>query len=175
MESLGVRLFKISVLRGTEGPICRPDPYHREVCCLPGAWVRDIKRKVTALVQPSDYYLLLVFQAGNNEVVERSLQSLKKDFKALGWLIEGLGAQVMFSSIPQVEGKTTERGWKTYLINTWLRDRCHCRNSGFFDHGEVYKAPGLLVTNETGGMQLSQRGKRILGQEIAGLIDRALN
>ena len=44
--------------------------------------------------------------------------------------------------------------------------------SGFFDHGEVYTAPGLLVT---GGTQLSQRGKRILGHELAGLIERALN
>ena len=88
---------------------------------------------------------------------------------------EGSGAQVVFSSIPQVEGKNTDRGWKTYLINTWLRDWCHCRNFGFLDHGDVYKALGLLVTNETGGMQLSQRGKRILGQELSGLIDRALN
>ena len=88
-------------------------------------------------MQPSDYYPLLAIQAGNNEVVERSLKSLKKDFKALGWLIEGSGAQVVFSSIPQVEGKTTGRGWETYLINTWLRDWCHRRNSGFFDHGEV--------------------------------------
>ena len=125
--------------------ICGPDPYHREVCCLPGARVRDIKRQITSLVRPSDYYPLLVIQAGNNEVVERSLKSLKKDFKALGWLIEGSGAQVVFSSIAQVEGKTTDRGWKTYLINTWLRDWCHRRNFGFFDHDEVYKAPGLLV------------------------------
>ena len=126
-------------------------------------------------MQPSDYYPLLVIQAGNNKVAERSLKSLKKDFKALGWLVEGSGAQVVFSSIPQVEQKTTERGWKTHLINTRLRDWCHCRNFGFFDHGKVYKAPGLLVTNETAGMQLSQRGRRILGQELAGLIDRALN
>ena len=26
-----------SILRGVEGPICRLDPLHREVCCLPGA------------------------------------------------------------------------------------------------------------------------------------------
>ena len=29
-----------SLLRGTEGPIYQPDPTRREVCCLPGAWVR---------------------------------------------------------------------------------------------------------------------------------------
>lgn len=27
-------------LRGTEGPVCQPDPICREVCCLPGARVR---------------------------------------------------------------------------------------------------------------------------------------
>jgi len=26
-----------SLLRGMDSPICRPDPSHREVCCLPGA------------------------------------------------------------------------------------------------------------------------------------------
>ena len=35
-----------SLLWGTEGSICRPDPTCREVCCLPGAHIRDIARKV---------------------------------------------------------------------------------------------------------------------------------
>ena len=42
-----------SLLRGTEGPICRPDPSHREVCCLPGARVRDVAKKLPGLVWPS--------------------------------------------------------------------------------------------------------------------------
>ena len=44
-----------SLLRGTKGPICQPDPTHREVCCLPGARVRDISRKLPGLIRPSDY------------------------------------------------------------------------------------------------------------------------
>jgi len=44
-----------SLLKGTEGPVCRPDPSHREVCCLPGAWVRGVARKLPGLVLPSDY------------------------------------------------------------------------------------------------------------------------
>ena len=39
-------------------------------------------------------------------------------------------------------------------------------------HGTVYTAPGLLATD---GVHLCQRGKRILDQEFAGLIKRALN
>ena len=55
-----------SFLRGTEGPICRPDPSHREVCCLPGARVRDVAKELPGLVRPSDYYPLLVIQVGGD-------------------------------------------------------------------------------------------------------------
>jgi len=161
-----------SLLRGTEGPICRPAPSHREVCYLPGARVRDVAKKLPGLVWPSDYYPLLVMQVGGDEIAERSPKAIKRDFRALGRLVEGSGAQVVFFSILSVAGKSTERGRKTHLVNKWLRDWCHGSNFVFFDHGEVYTAPGLLVT---GGTQLSQRGKRILGHELAGLIERALN
>jgi len=73
-----------SLLRGTEGPICRPDPSHREVCCLPGARVRDVARKLPGLVRPSDYYPLLVMQVGGDEIAERSPKAIKRDFRALG-------------------------------------------------------------------------------------------
>jgi len=79
---------------------------------------------------------------------------------------------VVFPSIPSVAGNSTERGRITHVVNRWLRDWCHRLNFSFFDHGEVYTAPGLLATD---GVQLSQRGKRILGHELAGLIERALN
>jgi len=62
-----------SLLRGTEGPICRPDPSHREVCCLPGARVMDVAGKLSDLVWPSGYYPLLVMQVGRDEIVDRSL------------------------------------------------------------------------------------------------------
>jgi len=86
-------------------------------------------------------------------------------------LVEGSGAQVVFSSIPSVAGKSTERGRKTHLINRWLRDWCHWWNFGFFEHGEIYMAPGPLATD---GVQLSQRGKNILAHELEGLIKKAL-
>jgi len=108
-----------------EGPICRLDPSHRDVCCLPGARVRDVARKLPGLVQPSDYYPLLVMQVSGHEIMERSPKAIKTDFRALGQLAEGSGAQVVFSSIPSVAGKSTERDRKTHLINRWLRGSCH--------------------------------------------------
>jgi len=129
-------------------------------------------KKLPGLVRRSDYYPLLVMQVGEDEITERSPKAIKRDFRALGRLVEGSGVQVVFSSIPSVAGNSTERGRKTHLVNRWLKDWCHWSNFGFFDHGEVYTAPGLLAA---GGSQLSQRGKRILGHELVGLIERALN
>lgn len=63
-----------SLLRGMEGPVYQPDPTHREVHCLPGAWVRDISRKLPSLIHLSDYYPLLTIQAGSNKVPKRSLR-----------------------------------------------------------------------------------------------------
>ena len=89
-----------SLLRGTEDPICRPDRTRREVFCLPGARVRDIARKLPNLVHPSDYYLLLIVQAGSDDIEERSLKTIKRDFRGLRRLVDGAGVQVVFSSIP---------------------------------------------------------------------------
>ena len=104
-----------SLLRGTEGPVCWPNPACREVCCLPGAWVRDSSRKLFSLICPSDYYPLLIVQVGRNEVSERSLTIIKKDFKGLG------RCTVCIFLYPSVAGKDTEKIRKTHLINTWLR------------------------------------------------------
>lgn len=105
--------------------------------------------------------------------LHRSPKVIRKDLKALGWLVEGSGAQVVFSSVPQVAGNNIERGKKTQLINLRLRD-WHCQqNIGvFFDHGDVCNTLSLMATD---GVHLSQRGERIITCELSGLIERALN
>ena len=67
-----------SQLRGTEGLICRADSPLREVCCLLGAQVKDIARKLPRLVRPSDYYPLLLFHVGADEVTVSSPRVIKK-------------------------------------------------------------------------------------------------
>lgn len=161
-----------SLLRGTEGPMCQPDPTRREVCCLPGIRVRDISRKLPSLIHPSDYYPLLIVQASSDEVADRNLGTIKNDFRGLGRLVDGVGIQVVFACIPAVTGKDTAMTRKTHLINTWLRGWCKHKNFGFFDHGVVYLAPGLRSADE---YHLFQRGKWVLAQELAGHVNRALN
>lgn len=113
----------------------------------------------------------MIVQAGSDDIEERSLKAIKQDFRGLGRLVDGAGVQVVFSSIPTVAGRGTERTRKAHLLNMWLRGWCQRRNLGFFDHGALYSAPGLMAA----GGSLSFRGKRILGQELAGLVERSLN
>jgi len=56
-------------------------------------------------------------QVGHDEITERSPKAIKRDFRALGEQVKGSWAQVVFSSIPLVAGKNTERDRKTHLID----------------------------------------------------------
>lgn len=47
-------LSEETLLRETEGPVCRLDPFS-DVCCPPGAQIKDVKRKLPTLVWASDY------------------------------------------------------------------------------------------------------------------------
>ena len=92
-----VLVVRDSTIVETDGPICRRDPPLREACCLPGTWVKDITRRLLSLVQPSDYYPLLVLHLGGEEVATCSPREIKRDFKELGWVIRNLDVQVIFS------------------------------------------------------------------------------
>ncbi|KFV65520.1 hypothetical protein N307_00492, partial [Dryobates pubescens] len=153
-----------SLLGHTEGPIYRPNPSHREVCSLPGAQVRDIARRIPKLIHPSDYYPLLVIQAGRDEIDKKGTRAIK-EFRALGLLVDGAEVQVVFCSVPSVAGVYTERNGRTHTINNCLRPWCQQRNFGFFDHGATFTAPNLLGPD----------GVHVLALELAGLIRRALN
>lgn len=74
-----------SLLKGAEGPTCRPDPLLREVCCSPGAQVKDMTRKPPTPVRPSDYYYpLLVLHVGGDDVATRSARAIERDFQDAG-------------------------------------------------------------------------------------------
>ena len=96
---------------------------------------------------------------------------MKRDFRALGKLVKGSGAQIMFSSIPSVVGMDEEEYRRTKQMNLWLQDWCYRQGFGFFKHGLVYRMPDLLASD---GMHLSQRGKGSWGRSELGSV-RALN
>lgn len=77
------------MLGGTEAPIFQLDNVSREVCCLPEACILDIKKSLTDLIKPEDYYLLLVLQAGTHEVAKRKLKNILKNFTSPGRMLKG--------------------------------------------------------------------------------------
>ena len=54
------------------------------------------------LKRPCSKEEVVVYKVGEDEIAERSPKAIKRDFRALGRLVEGSGAQVVFSSIPTV-------------------------------------------------------------------------
>jgi len=158
------------LLRRTVDP--QTDLPLREACCMPGAWVKDITRKLPRLIWPSDYYPLLLFHVGGNEATTHSPRVIKRDFRALGWWVRESAAQVIFSSILPVAGSDIGRNRWAQSNNTWLHGWCGHHSFVFFDNGVAYTAPGLLMSDV---VQLSQTGKRVFAHKLVGLIDRALN
>ena len=153
-------------LAKAEGPLCRPNPLHREVCCLPGAQVRDVRKKLPSLVQPTDYYPLLLFQAGSDDFGSTSLRTLKKDFRALGRQVKGSGAHTVLSSIPPAVGNNERLDIMGQRINTWLRAWCAWQGFGFFDLGSVCKSLDQPAADRSG---FSHRLRGVLRQELGRL------
>lgn len=86
-----------------------------------------MKRELPALVQPSEYYPLLIFQVGGDEASRQSPRDFetKRDFRALGQLVKRSGMQVEFSSVPPVAGPGEVRNRKSQQISIWLQAWCH--------------------------------------------------
>ena len=160
-----------SLLRGTEGLICLSDPSHREVCCLPGAQVRDVARNITRLVRPSDYYPLLVFHMGKEEVDKRSSQAIKRDFRALGRLLKGSGAQVVLSSVLSVGDWDPHKRKRVDTLNDRLSEWCRAQGFGYYGLGHSLEKGGMLTAD---GSRLTRRATDMLGNTLAGLVSRAL-
>ena len=112
--------LSLVTLKGAEGPICRPDLLHREICCLPGAQIKDVRKKLPSLVRPSDYYPLLLFQEGRDDIGRTALKTMKKDLRDLGQQVKASRARVVFSFIPPVVGNDEGLNTMGQQINTWL-------------------------------------------------------
>lgn len=98
-----------------DSPICWQDSSQREGSCLSGAKVRDIKRKLPGLVEPSDHYPLLVIQVGSDGVEGRTPETIKQDFRVLGHLAKGESAQIVLSFL-SAWGMNTVKNRKTSLM-----------------------------------------------------------
>ncbi|CAJ0940268.1 unnamed protein product [Ranitomeya imitator] len=161
-----------SLLRGTEAAICRPDITAREVCCLPGAMIKDVTDRIPKLFSSKDVHPFLLIHVGTNDTARKDLPTIYKDFEELGKKVKELDAQVVFSSILPVDGHGTRRWNRILDANNWLRRWCRQQGFGFLDHGVSYWYDGLLARD---GLHLKKPGKHTFARRLATLIRRALN
>jgi len=161
-----------SLLRGTEAIVCGPDKMSREVCCLPGAKIRDVTERLTRLVKPTDRNPFLLVHVGTNDTARHSLQKIRRDFEDLGRKLKDLGTQVVISSLLPVKGRGPGRERKIVEVNNWLRKWCRQERFGFLDHGLWFHEDGLLARD---GLHLTSVGRNIFAKRLANLIRRALN
>lgn len=99
-----------------------------------GKYVKDILRKLATLNCPSDYYQLMIFQAGNDEISTRNQREIKKDFRTLGRMVKGSSVQVLFASISPLAVFDEGMNRKSQQINAWLQDWCDPQDTGFFSN-----------------------------------------
>jgi len=144
------------------------------VCCILGAKVRDVTKRVPQLVKSTDYCPLLLFHVGTNDTASHlwNVGRIKEDFKALGMKAKSFGTQVIISSILPVGGRGSARNRHIMGINSWLHGWCCREDFAFYDNGTFFNDYNLL---ERDGTHLSRRGKGIFGSRLPNLLWRALN
>ena len=161
-----------SILRGTEGPICRQDPSAREVYCLPGAKIQDAKGMLQSIIQPTDYYPMVLVHVGTNDAARRAPDRLMEDYHALGGVLREMGAQAVFSSILPVSGRGRRHEMCIAETNWRLQEWCFEAGFGFLSHDRHIVMRDMLGWD---GLHLSPKGKRVFSSRLVNLLRRALN
>lgn len=100
----------------------------------------------------------------------RAVHSINRDSRALGQLVDGSGTQVVISLILSVTRNYIGRNRQIHQVNG-SEAGVSKKMLGFFECGMIYSIPGLLTPDR---ISLSQKGKGVLAQELAGLFDRTL-
>jgi len=96
-----------SLLWGMKAPFFQPSQSSEDVCCLTVTRVQNVvQRTAEAHLILWQLLPLLLFDVGTNDTARGNLDHIKKDYRALGMLIKGMWAQVVFSCILPVRGRT---------------------------------------------------------------------
>ena len=119
--------------------------------------------RLPRLVHASDYYPLLLFQVGANDT-KGKLEAIQQDFRALGMVVKGLGAQVVFSSVLRVREKDGKRSRRVFQVNSWLRRCCWQQGFGVYGHGTVFEERQLMGRD---GIHPTKRGTRVFANTQA--------
>ena len=102
----------------------------------------------------------------------RKLKHVKQDFASDGKMLKGSGVQAEFSSVLPMGSWDPGRWRRTCQVNNWLNGCCLDQGFGHFDLGQAFEVLGRGAPDR---LQLSERGRSVLGNKFCGLITRASN
>ena len=109
---------------------------------------------------------------GASDIDSSSLENIKKDYRALGEVVRGSGAQIVSSSILQDKGEDLKKARWIWQVNKWLEQWCHSQGFRYLEHRTQFGKPGVLGA---GGAGLTTKGKCGFGRRLARLVKKALN
>ena len=138
---------------------CSPDNLSREVCCLPEACVRNVKKTLSHLIKQDDYYLLvilLVIQVGSWVDAMRKCQNIRKGLCITWKDAKGIGrARSVLLCPPELPGGFSsvlltgdwvpEGRRRTEEVNYWLGGWCRDRGFVYPDLGHAFERPGVSM------------------------------
>lgn len=88
--------------------MCHADRLLRELCCIPGTWVKDVTMKLSSMVRSTDHYPLLLYQEDSDEEVTSSVKVIRRDSGTSENCLKKLRVQNIFFLLP-ILGKNIER------------------------------------------------------------------
>lgn len=162
-----------SIIRRTDRIVCRPDPFNRMVCCLPGARVRHVVDRVDKLLGGAGHDPAVLVHVGTNDRIHGKWRILKNQFNELGRKLKGRTSKVIFSGILPVPCATQERQRELRELNAWLKSWCHREGFGFLEHWADFSLGYNLYARD--GLHLNGRGASVLGERFLGGLEQYLN
>lgn len=127
---------------------------------------KDIKT-ITHIFMYHRFYPLPVVQADSNESTERHLRAIKRDFRCPRMLMNSAGVQYLFSG--------TQGYWEDWKNPS---DKYMAKMQMPLQEFWLFRPRTSLLSSwpsAVGEIHLGQGDKRILSQELSGLINKALN
>ncbi|XP_021247703.1 serotriflin-like [Numida meleagris] len=106
-------------------------------------------------------------QADSDEIAQRSLRTVKRDFRGFGRIVQGVGAQVVFCSIASRAVKDTEWARKTQVYNGNPFDLPFFLPFGYTQVKHHFQYP-----QKYNGFQI--KNKKLLHQDLVNLKNKQL-
>uniref|UniRef100_A0A2D4J0N8 SGNH hydrolase-type esterase domain-containing protein n=1 Tax=Micrurus lemniscatus lemniscatus TaxID=129467 RepID=A0A2D4J0N8_MICLE len=96
----------------------------KEVRCVPGATASRDKKYILKIVKNAskDYDLDAIIHLGTNDLSQKDVLSVQKDFQSLEYELSNMGCRLIFSEVLPVYKEQKGKGQRVAEFNVWLKE-----------------------------------------------------